>query len=156
MDLIKFDPRVKDHSVKKCACGCGKTIAAFNRNGELFYAPGHHWRGKKRINENRNQKGSLNNNYKGGRIIDGYGYIQICSPGHPKATKRGNYVREHILVMERNLGRYLIKGERVHHINGDKQDNRIENLKLMIHGEHSRHHRELELKSGKPLFGRDK
>jgi len=50
-------------------------------------------------------------------------------PGHPRA-KTGNYVFEHILVMEEKLGRHLMPGENVHHINGMKKDNRPDNLEL--------------------------
>jgi hypothetical protein len=78
--------------------------------------------------------------WKGGRIINKYGYIEILQPNHPFAMIR-NYVFEHRLVMEKHLGRFLRTEERVHHINGIKDDNRIENLKLFSNEiEHQRFH----------------
>lgn len=68
--------------------------------------------------------------WKGGRSITSGGYVYVYSPDHPKATKMGKYVREHVLVMERLLGRFLVAGENVHHKNGIKTDNRPENLEL--------------------------
>lgn len=69
-------------------------------------------------------------NWKGGRIKDGKGYIRINTPEHPNATGTGKYVPEHRLVMEKHLGRYLTKEENVHHKNGIRDDNRLENLEL--------------------------
>lgn len=70
--------------------------------------------------------------WKGGRIKHkDHGYVLIKTPGHPRATSQ-NYVREHTLVMEAILGRYLLPGENVHHINGVRDDNRPENLELWV------------------------
>ena len=65
-----------------------------------------------------------------GRYKTPQGYIYILKPTHPFCTKKG-YIREHRFVMEQYLGRYLKPEERVHHINGIKDDNRRKNLKLL-------------------------
>ena len=90
---------------------------------------------------NKNQKGKNNRNWKGGVIVNGEGYIMLRQPYHPRANKYG-YVFEHILVMEKVLGRFLIDNEVIHHINGIKEDNKIENLHLFNnHSEHMKFHR---------------
>jgi late competence protein required for DNA uptake (superfamily II DNA/RNA helicase) len=78
--------------------------------------------------------------WKGGRYKKG-GYIVVRCEGHPRAEKRGHYVKEHILVMEKHLGRYLKENEIVHHKNGIKDDNRLENLELMTKTKHAVHHK---------------
>lgn len=56
-----------------------------------------------------------------------YEYVGLDS-GHPRESK--GYVAQHTLVMERILGRHLVDGETVHHLNGVREDNRPENLEL--------------------------
>ena len=73
--------------------------------------------------------GEKNPRWKGGRRITIGGYIWIYSPTHPYANNHG-CVMEHRLVMETHLGRILLPTEVCHHINGIKDDNRIENLML--------------------------
>lgn len=65
---------------------------------------------------------------KGSGYITNQGY-KIHSVKHPNATKRGQ-ILEHVLIMSKNIGRPLNKGETVHHKNGIRNDNRIENLEL--------------------------
>lgn len=77
------------------------------------------------------QVGQGNGNWKGGRTTHSKGYIYLRTKEHPNGGKEG-YVFEHILVMEKILGRNLAFGENVHHINGIKNDNRPENLELWV------------------------
>ncbi len=82
--------------------------------------------------------GEHHRNWRGGRHINPYGYVSVVVPAdHPYACMRaGNRcVLEHRLVMAEHLGRPLKRSEHVHHINGDRIDNRIENLQLR-HGAH--------------------
>ncbi len=84
-------------------------------------------------------KGENNPAWKGGTVIAN-GYKLVRAPDHPKAVRKGLYVQEHILVMEQFLGRYLLSDEVVHHKNGNRSDNRLENLEVMSQAEHVRLH----------------
>jgi predicted nucleic acid-binding Zn ribbon protein len=61
-----------------------------------------------------------------GTFTDAFGYVHEYDPIRQK------YIRQHRLVMERMLGRPLEKGEKVHHKNGKRDDNRPENLELIL------------------------
>ena len=61
--------------------------------------------------------------------INDDGYIVCHKPRHSMSSKVGN-VFEHRLIMAKSLGRDLTSDENIHHRNGDRADNRIENLEL--------------------------
>lgn len=86
----------------------------------------------------KNFSAERNGNWTGGKVIRDYILI-LLQPNHPYfcMTNTARYVPEHRLVMAESLGRPLQKSETVHHINGNRHDNRLENLQLRQgqHGE---------------------
>ena len=107
---------LKRRSGKKQSCGCER-----NRT----------------ISEKAKQRiGSKHGRWNGGRTQDGNGYSLIYVPGHPNCKKGSRYVYEHVKIMADFLGRSLMKGEIVHHKNGIKDDNHLENLELRTYKTH--------------------
>jgi len=95
-------------------------------------------------------RGEKNPMWKGG-ISHDRGYIERYVPDHPSCVSN-RYVREHRLVMEKKIGRILKKTEVVHHINGNKKDNRPENLMLLKNeSEHRKLHHLLAKESFKQI-----
>jgi hypothetical protein len=66
------------------------------------------------------RSGAEHPEWKGGRILNKDGYIEVYSPDSPMRRKHTPYVLEHRLVMAESLGRPLTKQEVVHHIDGNK------------------------------------
>lgn len=112
-----------------------------------------YWRGKKRSEETKikismvkkgvrlspeavqrirlQNLGNKSHFFKCGRTIDSGGYTRILKHDHPYANNN-HYVLLHRLVVEKYLGRILKPSEAVHHINGDKNDNRLCNLMVFV------------------------
>jgi len=87
---------------------------------------------------------SGNKNWKwNGGIYMHDGYKLIKQRNHPFCNALG-YVREHRLIMEKHLNRYLEPKEIVHHLNRDKLDNRIENLEIVSRGQHNIIHNKIK------------
>ena len=85
-------------------------------------------------------RGARHYRWNGGKIISPQGYPMIrVGREHPLADPNG-YVMEHILVMASAFGREAVSGKVIHHVDGDRTNNRIENLVLLTIAEHNKIH----------------
>lgn len=95
--------------------------------------------------DHRVLRGSEHGSWKGGRHVNHEGYINVIMyDDHPYISmrKRDGYVFEHRLVVAEALGRPLTPNETVHHKDGNRQNNHIDNLQLM----HKGHERGIKLR----------
>jgi len=84
--------------------------------------------------------GQNKSKWKGG-LMHCNGYAYVYSPDHPNKNGIGSgYVKRARLVMEKHIGRYLDRSEFVHHMNGKRDDDRIENLQLTNLSKHQKYH----------------
>lgn len=106
--------------MKTCECGCGQPapIATYSlkARGWVKGQP-------KRFISGHNSRGEGNPNWAGGRNDDGRGYIRV-------RLAPGAWAYEHRLIAETMIGRPLRQEEVVHHIDGDKSNNKPENLRV--------------------------
>lgn len=92
--------------------------------------------------KNTIKKGNESSSWRGGKLKVG-GYIKIIVGNHTRADRDG-YVFEHLMVMEKHIGRPVLESECVHHIDGNRENNKISNLMLFpSRGAHIRFHHQL-------------
>jgi len=90
--------------------------------------------------------------WKDGKFRDKSGYIYILRPKHPFCNCRG-YIMEHRLMVEAQIGRYLLPTEICHHINGIKTDNCPQNLMVFVnHSAHVRFEKSGNVKPSEIIF----
>ena len=94
----------------------------------------------------RVKRGSEHYKWSGETTMHSGGYPMIRVPDHPHADRNG-FVLEHRHVYEQHAGRILESEEYVHHKNGDKHDNRVENLELTNMVDHARHHMKIRMEN---------
>lgn len=117
------------NGVEKACEGCGKPIYVVPSMGTTRYCNRDCYEAA-RIK--RSGTGRLHN---GREVIrDHSGYLRIWEPTHPAANQ--GRVLEHRWVMEQAIGRVLATDEHVHHLNGVKDDNRLDNLQVMDAQDH--------------------
>ena len=127
----------KNRKIENKDClNCGKTFRPYNQivktcSKKCGYSI------RKNGAETRRKKESWYKNSKG--YIQGHVWIDE----HTKV-----YCKQHRYLMEKHLGRKLLDTEDVHHINGIKDDNRIENLEVLSHSEHTKITNKREYKKG--------
>jgi len=135
----------------------GESLRAISRDKGVCYQTIQYWRDKWGLPKLKpvQSTGADHANWRGGISVDRQGYRLVYAPERVKAHP---YTYEHILVAERMMGRRLHRNEHVHHLNGQKLDNRPENLLVCTQSEHHKLHRKLEqlamemVRSGQIVF----
>lgn len=143
-EVKAFDYRLTHGGIKYCSRKCSGEaskrgeIVKCKYCGKEFYTTRHEFCSPECASHYKSENYNHKTYYENG-------YVVLHKKGY---NKKGN-AKQHRLVMEEHLGRRLSPDEVVHHINGIKTDNRIENLTVMSRQEHTKLHREMEKRETK-------
>lgn len=138
--VLRCDHRFKEGSeIKYCSNKCaGAAIRTGEQKpckqcGKLFYSTRHDFCSRECASEYRAEHSAHKPYMENGYVVH-----------HVRGYNKKGNAKEHRLVVEEAIGRRLGKDEVVHHVNGIKTDNRLENLRVMGRKEHSELHRRME------------
>jgi hypothetical protein len=108
----------------KCSCECGEHVNVYRRNLTKKQSPTKSCGCLRKESARKRMTGDSHHNWGGGKpIINGKGYME-----YRHGELRG--VREHRHIYEKYYSIKLGPHQNIHHINGNRLDNRIENLEL--------------------------